>query len=625
MPGSKTKLLKLISSYLAVVSITLILPATSLGQGVGIEPAVEVAQDGNVHVTWGTKNDCIGPAVSFGVQLQDDPLEVPYYRLRVEASSSPPSAIRGVPRAAIPEPVQFHTAGLLLTKLEEVVKDASFDGTVFYRATCFDPTSKTLLDSGDCVFRYIRRCESYQRAVVITEGPIVANVTCGSVLIRWVTDLPSVGRVLLREKSYSSSTTQTEHEVLIDGLQPDKNYSYHVEAWTPSGDSSARIDLFLARRCRFRTAPASGSDDPFSFAVFCDTRANDSAPVVTQSSNGVNADALRQIAIAALRKKARFAVVPGDLIWGITDDARTAELQYKSWKRAVSPAARFIPFYTGIGNHDAEIYDEQHINDKTVRVRRQPPDTAEEIFRREMTNPTNAPQVPVGSDDPTFSENVYSFDYGNCHFIVLNTDYKVITRRLSEASLGALSITKADPPDDRQTGKIIGLQLEWLKRDLRSAAERGQKNIFLFLHEAPFPNGGHLADSMYHQGDKAYVEPRNEFLRVLFQHGALHAAQQASSNSSSSRVVAVFCGHEHNYSRTLIDDSIDKTFTSRIWQIITGGGGAPFHPQERAPWSQNVKAFSPRQEYCIVSVAGQTAKLRVYDLAGNLIDQADLR
>ena len=618
--------------FLAAVSVALIVPATSLGQGIGIEPGVEVADNGTVRVTWPSEHNCVGAAVSFGVQLADDPLEIPYYRLRVQATSSPPPK-PDVAAVAIPQPAQVHSIEVSLTKIEEAAKDAAFDGIVFYRATSFDLASKTWLDSGDCVFRYLRQGKSYRKAVAIVEGPIVANITATSALIRWVTDMPTVGKVSLAEKSVPSSALQTEHEVLIDGLQPGTTYSYRVEVWTPPGSASvggnpesARNDLFRTRPYRFRSAPASGSDEPFSFAVFCDTRSSDIAPVPSQSSNGVNADALRQIAVSVFRKKARFAVIPGDLIYGITHNARSAELQLRSWKKAVAPATRHVPFYTGLGNHDAEIYDEQRISDKkTIRVRKQSPHTAEEIFRREMSNPTNGAQIPHSSDDPTFSENVYSFDYANSHFVVLNNDYKAITRRLSASELADLSTTKGDPPDDTQKGRIIGPQLEWLKRDLRSAAERGQKNVFLFFHEAPFPNGGHLDDSMYHRGDKAYVEPRNEFLRVLFQHGASPAAQPASSDNPSSRVVAIFCGHEHNYSRTLIDENIDKTFSSRIWQIITGGGGAPFHPQERTPWSQSVKVFSPRQHYCILTVSGPTVQLRVFDLAGNHIDQAPLR
>jgi hypothetical protein len=210
-----------------------------------------------------------------------------------------------------------------------------------------------------------------------------------------------------------------------------------------------------------------------------------------------------------------------------------------------------------------------------------------------MTNPANGPHLPAGSDDPTYIENVYSFDYGNSHFVMLNNNYKDLR----------------GTSDDSEKGKIIGRQLEWLRRDLASASQKGHENIFVFFHEPAFPNGGHLGDSMHHNGNEAYVKPRNEFWRLLCQHN----------------VVAVFCGHEHNYSRTLIDKKVDESFSRPIWQIVTGGGGAPFHNQERSPWRRSVRFFSPRQHYCLITVSGRRVELRVYDPQGNLIEGADLR
>jgi len=423
--------------------------------------------------------------------------------------------------------------------------------------------------------------------VAIIEGPIVANVTSDSALIRWVTDMPSAGCVRLGEKVKTALAEQREHEVVLDGLKPSTRYYYCVETATGGHD------VWRTRFYTFRTAPQSGLEEPFSFAVFSDTRASGYTPVAIEALNGVNARVLREIAVGLFSKKARFAVVPGDLISGITSDAHKAELELRAWKKAVSPVAHYIPFYTGIGNHDAEIYDYQVVEKKKIRVPKRGRDAAEEIFRREMTNPTNGLRLPEESKDPTYRENVYSFDYGNSHFVMLNNDYK------------NLVILKAE----REKGKIAGRQLEWLKRDLERAMRRGAKNIFVFFHEPAFPNGGHLGDSMYHNGDKAYVKPRNEFWRLLCQY----------------RVVATFCGHEHNYSRTLVDEKVDESFSRPIWHIVTGGGGAPFHPQENPPWRQSVKAFSPRQHYCIVSVAGRKVELRVYDPMGNLIDKADLK
>jgi hypothetical protein len=541
------------------------------GEGIGIAPKVEIAADGNATVTWDTGHRCTGANVAFGIAFGDDPFSLPYYRLRVSATVS----------------ARTHAAQVALKDIEKIARGTPFNGKVFYRATCFDLSSTKYLDSGDCVFRYVKEGDSYRRNAAIVEGPLVANVTSSSVVVRWVTDVPSQGRVRLAEKSISAEGPGRDHEVQVGGLKPHTAYAYQLEVWTGEHDG------WRTRPYSFQTAPETGSDDPFSFAVFSDTRAHEYSPVSIQALNGVNADVLRQIAVGALQKGARFAVVVGDLISGVTNDTHRVELELRSWKKAVAPVAHYLPFYTAIGNHDVEVYDERAIGGKKLRVRKTGKESAEEIFRREMTNPTNGPGLPEKSDDPTYCENVYSFDYGSSHFVVLNNDYKVIR--------GA--------SDDLEKGKIIGQQLAWLKQDLEAATARGQKNIFAFFHEPAFPNGGHLGDSMYSNGDKAYVGPRDEFWRVLCAH----------------KVVAVFCGHEHNYSRALVDETVSATFSHPIWQIVTGGGGAPFHPQDRPPWRENVKLFSSRQNYCIVRVAGGKVRLSVYDPPGNLIEEADLR
>ncbi len=539
--------------------------------GVGIAPEVNIAEDGKITVSWQTDHDCSGARVSFGMDFADDPFGSPHYRVRASAKGGS----------------RKHTAEASLKDIEDIAKGRTFNGKVFYRAVCFDRRDRTWLDTGDCVFRYLKRDGSYKRVVAIIEGPIIANVKADSVLVRWVTDMPSAGRVSLAEKGWPSPDLKTEHEVILQGLQPDAVYSYTVEVSFPSEDA------YRSRPYSFRTAPRPGSPVPFAFGVFSDTRAHDHTPVAIEALNGVNARVLRQIALGAFHRQARFTVVPGDLISGVTSNAEKARLQLRSWKKAVTPIARFIPFYTGLGNHDAEIYDRRDVDGKSVRVRKTGQDNAEEMFRREMTNPTNGPDLPPDSDDPTYIENVYSFDYGNSHFVMLNNDYKDLR----------------GTSDDSEKGKIIGRQLGWLRQDLASASQRGQQNIFVFFHEPAFPNGGHLGDSMYDNGNEEYVKPRNEFWRLLCQHN----------------VVAAFCGHEHNYSRTLVDETVDASFSRPIWQIVTGGGGAPFHNQDKPPWRGSVRFFSPRQHYCLIVVEESRVQIRAYDLAGNVIDQADLR
>src|SRR3989338_1725220 len=129
-----------------------------------------------------------------------------------------------------------------------------------------------------------------------------------------------------------------------------------------------------------------------------------------------------------------------------------------------------------------------------------------------------------GNGPDGLKELVYSFDHKNVHFIVLDTDVF------------------------NNFHKIGGQQLEWLKEDLEKNKER---NIFVFVHEPAYPAYGHIGSSL----DK-YVSDRDRLWGVFKQYN----------------IRAYFCGHEHLYSSSVHDG---------IYQIITGGGGAPLAAPEK--------------------------------------------
>ncbi len=124
-----------------------------------------------------------------------------------------------------------------------------------------------------------------------------------------------------------------------------------------------------------------------------------------------------------------------------------------------------------------------------------------------------------------FKELSYSFDHKDAHFIALDTDAFNNFHRIGEQ------------------------QLEWLKKDLEKNKE---KNIFVFGHEPAYPAYGHIGSSL----DK-YLSDRDRLWGVFRQYN----------------VRAYFCGHEHLYNKAVHDG---------IYQIITGGGGAPLSaPEEK--------------------------------------------
>jgi len=114
----------------------------------------------------------------------------------------------------------------------------------------------------------------------------------------------------------------------------------------------------------------------------------------------------------------------------------------------------------------------------------------------------------------------YSFDRAGCHFVILNTE---------EPGL---------------EGRIAGLQLVWLKQDLKANAG---KLTFVTLHQPLFPVDGHRGSSL-----DRYERERNALHRLFVQ----------------AKVACVFAGHEHLYNRQERDG---------VEYIITGGAGAPLY------------------------------------------------
>lgn len=102
-----------------------------------------------------------------------------------------------------------------------------------------------------------------------------------------------------------------------------------------------------------------------------------------------------------------------------------------------------------------------------------------------------------------------------------------------------------------ETHRIGTKQLNWFKE----VSSEPKKNKFVFVHSPAFPTGAHFSHCL-----DAYPRERDAFWKIV----------------DNSNVDIVFSGHEHNYSRRLINNSFNKTFITykkNIYQIITGGGG----------------------------------------------------
>lgn len=567
------------------------------------EPWAEVKPDGKAIVHWKTKVPTPAAKVYYGVYLPDQELDYPQYRKEAQEK--------------LTEPALDHAIRINIKDFEKPKYDAAHfaergEGVIAYRVEVFDP-EKCATRIYDRCFHFKKVDDTYLKALTITEGPFVDQVTKKSAIISWETDEPSMGAVVVGDVLYADRKLSRRHEIRLAGLNPGKVYSYEVKSW--SGESPE--ESVVSRQYQFKTEPEIG--EAFKFAHTSDSREGMGGG--EYSYKGLNYRTLADLFTIAYRQDVDFILFGGDLVNGYTTDRRDFELQLEAWKKAVEPIGHYVPIYEGVGNHEA-LMDVYATPDGEIEMDKKGSESAEAIFAQEFVNPAHSYPDPEDPKAPSYRENVYYFDYGNSRFISFNTNY-----------------WWCGYPEDfggNLEGHVMDNQLRWIEGILADAkSDSSIKHVFMFAHEPAFPNGGHIKDAQWYSGgvagkglnydfagkplDRSYVpERRDKLWRVISQCG---------------KVRAVFFGDEHNYQRVLIDSqtpvhldgSVDPDFIHPVWQIVNGCAGAPFYAQDRnVPWTGNVKAFSSQNAICIISVEGTKVSLTTYSRTGQIIDECEL-
>ena len=164
----------------------------------------------------------------------------------------------------------------------------------------------------------------------------------------------------------------------------------------------------------------------------------------------------------------------------------------------------------------------------------------------------------------------YSFNWGNSHFTVLNSD-------LGNAASSAGA---------RET--FWTEQTRWLEEDLKGS----QKADFRFVvaHHPPFSAVSTRQSSNPHM--TALVPLLEKY-----------------------NVTAGFFGHDHNY---------QHYFKNGINYFITGGGGAPLYDVEKPDPAITKKVVST-ENFVNVTVQGKVARLEAIALDGSTIEQVELK
>ncbi|MBA2500202.1 MAG: metallophosphoesterase [Chitinophagaceae bacterium] len=457
----------------------------------------------------------------------------------------------------------------------------------------------------------------------IYEGPYVNNITSGEAVIWFETSMPVKASIQVDHKLMQDSVSLTHHEFKITGLQPEKKYDYTVN-YGP-----------LKQTYSFTTAPLPGSRKSFVFAYTSDSR--HALGGGERMVYGTNAYIMKKIGAVAVQQKAAFMQFTGDMINGYLTNKEEQLLQYTNWKNSLAPFWHYMPVYVGQGNHEALGHIFKDSSGATVAfIDRFPYDTesAEALMQEAFVNPLNGPDSEDGNkydidkknkDFPSYKETVFYYTYDNVAMIVLNADYWY-----------APSISRNAGTSGNLHGYLMDNQIRWLEQTIKKLeGDNAIDHIFLTQHTPIFPNGGHVGDDMWYNGnndkrpyisgkpvDKGIIERRDEYLDILI--------------NKSKKVVAVLTGDEHNYNRLELTSEVKiypenwkgkKIKISRpIFQINNGAAGAPYYAQEQAPWSPHTKAFSVQNAICLFYVNGKEIIMKVVNPDTlNDIDEIKLR
>lgn len=312
------------------------------------------------------------------------------------------------------------------------------------------------------------------------------------------------------------------HTVTLEGLKPGKQYIYQI------GDG-----VHWTEPKQFDTA--SDQAKPFQFLIFGDSQSN-------------NYEIWRSTLQSALQRHPHSAFMTnvGDLV-----DVGQDCAQWEAWLEAIDNG--FLPLMPVTGNH--ETYSPERRFSKPS------------LFTALFSLPQNGPDG--------LKEQVYSFDYGDVHFVVLD----------SQEGEQRQSI-----PD------LLTRQKAWLDQDLSNTVQRWK---VVFIHRPPYDNRAFR--------DNATI--RNAFVPIFDKY----------------HVDLVFTGHDHVYARTYPLNG-GKVSSGGTVYVASGRSGTKTNSLVAAnPFNEFFYNPIDEPNYLHVEVTSDSIAVSAYKQSGSLIDSWSVR
>ena len=345
---------------------------------------------------------------------------------------------------------------------------------------------------------------------LLTRGPYLQSTTRDSTIVVWQTGTAGDSVVEYGETGYtqvvSSTTPVTTHVVSLAGLSAGTTYQYRIE----TGNT-------LLYTSTFATAPDPGG--ALDFVMVGDSG---------QGTNGIPNQALLDVAAQMDALDPDFILHLGDVIYPKGEAANYQPYFFNPYQNLLDGA----PIFPSLGNHDYGTPDAQPYLD---------------VFYLPANNPLG-------------TERYYSFDWGDAHFVALDTT----------------------PPRYKDSA-----MLQWLQSDLATSTAHWK---FVFFHHAVYTSGPHWFDPTRPEM-QVTLEP------IFMQYD----------------VDLVFNGHDHDYERSKPQNG--------VIYIVSGGGGATTYPVLQQQFSAYAESVHHTVQ---VQIDGCILSLRAINKDGAVIDQIAL-
>ncbi len=333
----------------------------------------------------------------------------------------------------------------------------------------------------------------------VTRGPFLQMGSPDAMTIRWTTASPASSRVKYGadENALTAAITDkkntTEHEIRVTGLTADTKYYYAI--------GSASSIVKGSYRNYFITSPPATTKRKIRIGVFGDPGTGTHVQKKSRDN---------YLLLNGAYNNGEMVIMLGDNAYNAGTEAEHTSRFFNIYDNNIFDNHVIFPVP---GNHD-------YANDRNRAIDHNVP------YYNIVTVPTQAESGGLASG----TEHYYSYNYGNIHFIMLDS-YGI------------------DGGNHLYDDTTNGQQALWLKADLAANAGKHKWTIAC-MHHPPYTHGSHNSDA---EQDLAAI--RKKITPILERYG----------------VDVVLAGHSHVYERSFLVK--DHTGLSGSFNNGTDTGG----------------------------------------------------